>query len=716
MSERLFSDDPITDLKDDKLERGAFAKQVAQVCQNVAQESSSSVVALVGSWGSGKSSILSLTKDELKKSKWSVAEFNPWLLSDLESLMLTFFNEIIETIPTDTDENKKLRKKIGGYAKTISPLGKLGTLVGIDASEIIKKAGSLIEGDQSLSKRRDELIKELKKLKKPILVILDDIDRLHPDELLMVFKLVRLVGRLPNLHYLLSYDEETLLDVISQTDLSKGDRVRARNYIEKMVQVKLDLPHMNSRQQLKLINLSLDEVLKRNNVTLSEEDNKRLGEAYRDCLSFYLGQPRAIKRYFAQIEALYPLVIGEVNFTDFALLTFLRTFEPNVYRLITEYQTELTGQGFMTPDHDERNEDKKDRWLKLIEKRGVKNPETILDLLAELFIPIRSAKHNAGYSNSTYKDEHIQKRVGNKDYFDRYFIFGVSEDDIPDTELLSAVEQLKTDEKKGSDLIKDFINKKADLTLRKLKDLQEMDALPARQTLKVLASRYASLPSAEGFFSLPPQWAAWDITKRFIDKMSAKERLDIFRELASTSSGLLMLVHTFTTSDKEKDKPIAKSLREILKTRVTEVMNDIAKKKFANIKQEDIDFLYPYKTLSGNEELTRWLWERVNNNEWDPVVLLAKLVPESTAYGSDGARKLIGDLGSETLENYFGLDRLLKHSEEQIKKVVIKENHSYRDERPTFNNKKAYVLRLLKNRYDNKLAEETTEGNEDGEE
>jgi hypothetical protein len=31
-------------------------------------------------------------------------------------------------------------------------------------------------------------------------VILDDLDRLAPDELLLVFKLVRLLGRLPNIY------------------------------------------------------------------------------------------------------------------------------------------------------------------------------------------------------------------------------------------------------------------------------------------------------------------------------------------------------------------------------------------------------------------------------------------------------------------------------------------------------------------------------------
>ncbi len=45
-------------------------------------------------------------------------------------------------------------------------------------------------------------------------MILDDLDRLTAEELMQVFKLVRLVGRLPYVYYLLGYDEQTLVDLI----------------------------------------------------------------------------------------------------------------------------------------------------------------------------------------------------------------------------------------------------------------------------------------------------------------------------------------------------------------------------------------------------------------------------------------------------------------------------------------------------------------------
>ena len=76
-------------------------------------------------------------------------------------------------------------------------------------------------------------------------MVLDDIDRLHAEELLMVFKLVRLVGRLPNVYYLLAYDEATVLAVITNTKLAGNDMDRARRYLEKMVQLRLVVPPIN---------------------------------------------------------------------------------------------------------------------------------------------------------------------------------------------------------------------------------------------------------------------------------------------------------------------------------------------------------------------------------------------------------------------------------------------------------------------------------------
>jgi predicted KAP-like P-loop ATPase len=115
-------------------------------------------------------------------------------------------------------------------------------VVGVDASGTVGLVGALIAGDRSPEKLRAEAADGLAGLEQPILVVLDDLDRLDPDELLFTFKLVRMLGRLPNVYYLIAYDEDTLLDILRRTDLVGDAPGRAQLYLEKMVQVRLDVP------------------------------------------------------------------------------------------------------------------------------------------------------------------------------------------------------------------------------------------------------------------------------------------------------------------------------------------------------------------------------------------------------------------------------------------------------------------------------------------
>lgn len=48
-------------------------------------------------------------------------------------------------------------------------------------------------------------------------VVIDDIDRLSPDEALLIFRLVKSAGRLPNVMYLLVYDRQLAEKIVSET-------------------------------------------------------------------------------------------------------------------------------------------------------------------------------------------------------------------------------------------------------------------------------------------------------------------------------------------------------------------------------------------------------------------------------------------------------------------------------------------------------------------
>jgi predicted KAP-like P-loop ATPase len=356
---------------------------VVELIEHVSNETPSAVLALMGPWGSGKTSVLLFARRRFNSGgRWKVVEFNPWMVSDLPSLVQEFFTTLVAALPDDR-KGKRLRRKKAGYARSVAPLTAPFKIFGIAADQALRSAGDLLAGDQSIDARRRELEEALREHGRPILLIADDLDRLHPDELTLIFKLVRLVGRLPNVYYLLAFDEQTVLDVLTSTELAGGDRPRALAYPEKMVQVRLDLPPVHPRLAGRLLDQLLDGLIAKHNVTLDDRAAYRLGHAYRTHLASYLHEPRQVKRYCAQIEALYPLLATEVDFVDFAIVTFFRTVHPGVAGLLASHKEELT-----KPTHEQR----RDAWQARLCEAGVAEADLgpVLDLLGQLFLPSRA--------------------------------------------------------------------------------------------------------------------------------------------------------------------------------------------------------------------------------------------------------------------------------------------------------------------------------------
>lgn len=504
-------DDPIDGDNEspDTLDRTDFVQHVVMVLDRVRQQGESSVVGLVADWGAGKSSIVNMTRRQLEKAQgdgaWLIAEYNPWSYSDIDSLITGFFAELRNAMPEDGQWSES-RENIGRLAKAVSPLGKIGGVIGVDVGPMMAALGDVIAGDVSVSAKKAKAEEALKKLNRPILVILDDLDRLAPAELLLVFKLVRLVGHLYNTYYLLCYDEQTLLDVLRRTELVGNDLTRARDYMEKMVQVRIDLPPLREAQIADYVNSAINVILQSKNIELDNIDIERIAAAYRAHLRDRLTTPRAIKRLFAQIDAFYGVLTDEVNFADYLILTFLRTSEAGVYRMLYMYREELVK---LTPGQLTgrlSTQDVIDSWTRRLTDAGVspENVEGVLELLALLFPSIRSAKES--HSSGSRQVEGVGKRrgVGHADYFDRYFAFGVPAEDIADSVVAEAARQLSRNENgpEVAELSRNLLQD-TDKVVRKIESQRDRGPVPSAPLIGILAEVYSQAAPGHLFTSRP---------------------------------------------------------------------------------------------------------------------------------------------------------------------------------------------------------------------
>lgn len=602
-----------------------------------------------------------------QNGRWTVVDLNPWMYSDAESLQLGFFVALREALPRGRKWSRK-RERVGNFFTSVAPFGKVNGLAGVDASSAIDSMGKRIAGDVSSNGVKAKADKVLEELEEPIIFIMDDLDRLTPNELLMVFKLVRLVGRLSNVYYLLAYDEKTLLDLIQQTNVAAGDRVRARDYMEKIVQVRFDVPPMRPKQASMLLNQAINELTERYEISLSQDDIGRFGAAYRDHVAAFLTTPRAVNRYVAQIDALYEALNDEVNFIDFCLVTFLRTFEPEVYQNIAgPWRGELLGEDARVRlGKSADNAERKDRWMEKLANAHV-NPGQVastFDLLASLFLPLQMIKHNYSDGLSYLRSEtRLRRGVGHRDYFDRYFSFGVPGDDVADRTISDWVSAL--DGPEFSDvsagvrhaLIQDAVRVAAKLE-------QRIDGFPQSsiRLLPILADARADIEHEFMAISGSPLVAIERLALAAAKQVPDDLVDSTVSEMDSYDFGALLaseILNDLRNDDEVEDASRFESaVTRMLRDRVANFLN----KDLSEVSQHEFRHLFHWRRAAGHAETDPIIRNSLVDGSWDPLEFAAKHV--SVSFSSSG--ESLSDLQLDVLDEVVGLAYFYEELADQI--------------------------------------------------
>lgn len=440
-----FSDSPYEGT-DDVLERQGFVRSVVSVLEKVGDQEGSTVLGLIGSWGSGKSTIFQAVLKELqakenRRREWIVTQFNPWYFQDLSSLQAGFFRELAAALPKGA-AGKTARDRLAALAEVVVPFGALGGVVGVDATGMLTKASELIRGGSGIQTVKDQLEESLRKADRPVLVAIDDVDRLHPEELLLLFKLIRLAGRLPNVHYVLAYDEDTLVDALRRTGLiGETPPRRAIDYMEKIVQIRLDLPPLREGQRQAWVDREVGALAERLGISEDNDFERRWTRAYHGYIRARMGTPRAIKRYFAQVEAFAEELVREVDMADFLIISWIRASEPLLYRALIDNRRRLVSplKTRQKRGGSPREGSPRDHWERVLVMAGVEEhqKEGVASLIGHVF-----PRFLADWSGTGGVSDAQRARVNNPYYFDRYFAFNVPTDDISDIIVERAAQQI----------------------------------------------------------------------------------------------------------------------------------------------------------------------------------------------------------------------------------------------------------------------------------
>ena len=434
-----YSDEPIESSFEDKLDRTNFCKTFARSIFDLKQLDTFTI-GLYGKWGAGKTSLVNMMLSELKKieeeenSGSIIIKFNPWHFTDSTHLISQFLIKLAEEFKDSKKEKMKdLFQALIQYASSFDwgsfiPIPFLNTAVSglqkIAFNYLKKRIERNNAQQQDVLTQKEIVVNLLKKQNKKIIVIIDDIERLSNEQIRQVFQLVASIAKFPNTIYLLAFDKDIVVKALEK--FQEGD---GNDYLEKIVQLPLQIPELNNEKLYDLLLERLDALLKKYpNITIKEE---RWAKLFNVCIAPFISTIRDVNRLINLLQFKFSGIPSDVEFSDMVALSSIEINQPIIYDWIKNNKNIVLGE-FNYSSYtgkkasDERYKEYYDKLYNLLNPTNEKI-ESINDLVTKtlqrvsvLFPPFGS-KIGLYYESINMDEARKYNSVYNEDKFDRYF-------------------------------------------------------------------------------------------------------------------------------------------------------------------------------------------------------------------------------------------------------------------------------------------------------
>lgn len=373
----LLEDNPIEREKEDVFSLKGEAQKIAKEirARNRAKTCS---IAITAPWGGGKSSFLNLIREQINEDEFEIVYFVPRDSKSVQTIQEDFFSMIACVL---AKYDSRCSHIIKDY---------MASLQLIDNRSIVERLLSLyrIWDKDSL---KDSIKESFAALKKRVLVIIDDFDRLSKEEILEVLKLIDGNAAFTNLIFLTAYDKEQVNRVL-------GDTYQTPNacFVDKFFDVEFAIPFRKYEVISDYIKATLCKQL-----TANDREGKNIRRVITDQTSIfeeYIPTLRDAKRYINQVVLDFEPIRGEVFVSDFLLLQLVKYRYPELYKGIFKQKYLEIGGKFLYLKTDDD-----------LEKANGKEIRKILPVLKLLFTQVDD------------NDKNTYRRICERKSFYNYF-------------------------------------------------------------------------------------------------------------------------------------------------------------------------------------------------------------------------------------------------------------------------------------------------------
>lgn len=426
------SDDPIEFWEQDALGRAALV----DILSIKIMIGKAPVLALSGTFGSGKTSILNLLREHLDDKAITVS-FSTWLPGSQETLTSYLLADIASECKTHYVV-PGLRQSTRRFA---TALGQRVPLL----SDYLKLVPATTQKDDI-----DNLKAALIRLPKRVVVLLDEIDRMEKDELLTLLKVIRGISTLPNLSFVCAGDRDVMVKTV------KGE-VNNENlmYFEKFFPVLIPVPEPSPEALQKAGTERLLAAFVNHDWFEDESEKTRfrddIGQLWDGRIAPFCRNMRAIGLLANDVSVAAAPLKREVDPLDLVLVELLRRFQPAVYKLLARNSVTLTGGESMVRggpyQTDKEKEESQARFLDDLKETisGEEDLERVKGVLCELF-PL-FLKNNRRLRRPLPKrkepEEESDKRISEPGIFPAYFRYEIPEAIFSYVEMASVEQRLE---------------------------------------------------------------------------------------------------------------------------------------------------------------------------------------------------------------------------------------------------------------------------------
>jgi predicted KAP-like P-loop ATPase len=332
--------------------------------------------------GFGKTSLLNMVVERLRDDPpFPVVEFNPWLFSGTEQLVASFFEEMSAQLRLEKGRLAGIADELEAYGEALSPLrfvpvvGPWLDRVGSGGAALGRLLGRRARSRSSVSALRRDIEQKLRALNHPLVVLVDDLDRLTTSEIRDVFKLVRLTANFPNVVYLLAFDRQRVEAALGD------DGMDGRAYLEKILQVAYEVPAIPDEMLRRVFLENLQ-------ATLDALETGPFQEALWpdvlvECIWPFVNNLRDVKRYLAALPLTVRQLGTQVAIVDVLAAEALRMFLPETHALLATSATALTAT--RDPGYGRHDDESNRQLVADFVESGGKHREVVRAFCARLF-------------------------------------------------------------------------------------------------------------------------------------------------------------------------------------------------------------------------------------------------------------------------------------------------------------------------------------------